>query len=78
MPSLLFSAFVPFFLTILLLFLFVLIPRSGGKSGSNKKADGVKVNIISSLKIWLFILNLFMTEMPTYMYNFAFVLSHIT
>ncbi|KAM7373813.1 hypothetical protein PAMP_006513 [Pampus punctatissimus] len=42
MPSLLFSAFVPFFLTVLLLFLFVLIPRSGGKSGSNKKADGVK------------------------------------
>lgn len=43
MPSLLFSAFVPFFLTLLLLFLFILVPRSGGKSGSNKKADGVKV-----------------------------------
>lgn len=42
MPALLFSAFVPFFLTLLLLFLFILIPRSGGKSGSNKKADGVK------------------------------------
>lgn len=52
MPSLLFSAFVPFFLTILLFLLFVLIPRSGGKSGSNKKADGVKVNIISSLLIY--------------------------
>ncbi|MEQ2192577.1 hypothetical protein XENOCAPTIV_013884, partial [Xenoophorus captivus] len=42
MPSLPFSAFVPFVLTMLLLFLFILIPRSGGKSGSNKKADGVK------------------------------------
>uniref|UniRef100_A0A8C5DZF2 Calcium/calmodulin-dependent protein kinase type II subunit alpha n=1 Tax=Gouania willdenowi TaxID=441366 RepID=A0A8C5DZF2_GOUWI len=40
MPSLLFSAFVPFFLTLLLLLLFVCIPRSGGKS--SKKADGVK------------------------------------
>lgn len=45
MPSLLFSAFVPFFLTLLLLFLFILIPRSGGKSGSNKKTDGVKVTL---------------------------------
>lgn len=43
MPSLLFSAFLPFFVTLLLLALFVLVPRSGGKSGSNKKADGVKV-----------------------------------
>lgn len=49
MPSLLFAAFVPFFLTLLLLSLFVLIPRSGGKSGSNKKADGVKVTSSSSL-----------------------------
>ncbi|KAF0022895.1 hypothetical protein F2P81_024876 [Scophthalmus maximus] len=40
MPSLLFSAFVPFFLTLLLLCLLMLIPRSGGKS--SKKNDGVK------------------------------------
>lgn len=44
MPSLFFSAFVPFFLTLVLLSLLILIPRSGGKSGSNKKADGVKVS----------------------------------
>uniref|UniRef100_A0A8C6L354 calcium/calmodulin-dependent protein kinase n=1 Tax=Nothobranchius furzeri TaxID=105023 RepID=A0A8C6L354_NOTFU len=45
MPLLLFSAFVPFFLTLVLLCLFVFIPCSGGKSGSNKKADGVKVTL---------------------------------
>jgi len=45
MPSLLFTAFVPFFLTLVLLLLSVLIPRSGGKSG-NKKADGVKVMLL--------------------------------
>lgn len=64
MPSLLFSAFVPFFLTILLLFLFVLIPRSGGKSGSNKKADGVKVNI---LLLFLNIINVILSEYYVYM-----------
>lgn len=63
MPSLLFSAFVPFFLTILLLFLFVLIPRSGGKSGSNKKADGVKVNIL----LFLNIINVIISEYYIYM-----------
>lgn len=65
MPSLLFSAFVPFFLTILLLFLFVLIPRSGGKSGSNKKADGVKVNI---LFLYLNIINVIMPEYYIYVH----------
>lgn len=68
MPSLLFSAFVPFFLTILLLFLFVLIPRSGGKSGSNKKADGVKVNI---LLLFLNIINVIISEYYIYMYVYV-------
>lgn len=72
MPSLLFSAFVPFFLTILLLFLFVLIPRSGGKSGSNKKADGVKVNI---LFLFLNIINVIMSEYYIYMYIYVYRLA---
>ncbi|XP_035771457.1 calcium/calmodulin-dependent protein kinase type II subunit alpha [Neolamprologus brichardi] len=37
---------------LLLLSLFVLIPRSGGKSGSNKKADGVKVTSSSSSSLF--------------------------
>lgn len=44
MPSLLLSAFVPFFVTLLIFLIFVFIPCSGGKSG-NKKTDGVKVTI---------------------------------
>lgn len=44
MPTLLFSAFVPFFVTLLIFLIFVFIPCSGGKSG-NKKTDGVKVTI---------------------------------
>lgn len=40
--ALLFWAFVPFLIALLLLSLIFIVSRSGGKSGANKKADGVK------------------------------------
>lgn len=50
MPSLyFFGAFVYFFVALLIVLIIVLIPHSGGKSG-NKKADGVKVTILSLLR----------------------------